>query len=72
MDTAVQLNGIAMSNLVDGGFIFDGGGAENTTFTYTACTNYYFWEVLYQRVLYYGVQNRGGQIIRRGSYIAIL
>jgi hypothetical protein len=73
MDADVYSNGIAVSNLVDGGVFFDGGGAENTTFTSITRINYYFWEVLYQGVLYYGVQNReGGQNIRGGSYIAIL
>jgi hypothetical protein len=66
MDTDVYYNGIAVSNLVDGGFIFDGGGAGNTTFTSTTRINYYFLEVLYQGVLYYGVQNRGGSKYKAG------
>ena len=40
MDISVYYNGIAVSNLVDGGVFFDGGGAENTTFTYPTRTNY--------------------------------
>ncbi len=33
VDIAVQYNGIAVSNLVDGDVFFDGQGFENVTFT---------------------------------------
>ena len=40
MDISVYYNGIAVSNLVDGGVFFDGDGAGNVTFTYPTRTNY--------------------------------
>jgi hypothetical protein len=58
MDADVYSNGIAVSNLEDGGVFFDGGGAENVTFTSTTHINYYFFlggGTLYQGVLYQGV-----------------
>ena len=40
MDADVYYNGIVVSNLVDGGVFFGGGGVENVTFTYPTRTNY--------------------------------
>ena len=42
MDTAVQLNGIAMSNLVDGDVFLRSNDSENVTFTSPTRINYYF------------------------------
>jgi hypothetical protein len=57
MDTDVYYNGIAVSNLVDGGVFFGFAVSENVTFTSTTRINYYFFGggTLYQGVLYQGV-----------------
>lgn len=39
MDIGVHYNGIVVSNLVDGGIFFRGGGPGNATFTYPTRTN---------------------------------
>jgi len=64
MDADVYSNGIAVSNLEDGGVFFDGGGAENTTFTSTTHINYYFFwgGVLYTKGYYTRGYKRGGGI----------
>jgi hypothetical protein len=42
MDTDVYYNGIAVSNLVDGGVFFGFAVSENVTFTSTTRINYIF------------------------------
>ena len=60
MDISVYYNGIAVSNLVDGGVFFDGGGAENTTFTYPTRTNYIGGGYFIPRGIIPGGINEGG------------
>lgn len=59
MDADVYYNGIAVSNLVDGGVFFGFAVSENVTFTSITHINYYFFFLgggtLYQGVLYQGV-----------------
>jgi hypothetical protein len=56
MDADVYSNGIAVSNLVDGGVFFGFAVSENVTFTSTTRINYIKGGgTLYQGVLYQGV-----------------
>jgi hypothetical protein len=63
MDTDVYYNGIAVSNLVDGGVFFGFAVSENVTFTSTTHIHYYFFflgGVLYTKGYYTRGYKRGG------------